>query len=1206
MIFHDTKLPDDVSIALDKGELVIFAGTGISKPPPSDLPLFDGLVVEIGKQFGINVSAEDVRGKEDRILEDWHDKKHDIHRAAVKILGSENSRPTQLHYELYRIFKEPMRVRIVTTNFDNHFSTAAHLVFPNDKIDEYYAPALPLGDDFEGLVYLHGSIRKKPESMVLTSEDFGKAYFSKGWAREFLLALFSNYTVLFVGYSHNDVLVSYLAHALKHAGVKPRWSFIGSDTSEENRKNWLHLGIRTQDYLVDNNHQVNPHHSLTEFFIEWIAFLNESILDRANRLKLTTKNKFPDDDAIIEFIDYCISDQRLAQEFCNSIEDESWINWIDQRGYFAPFFNDGKQREHWNKKLEPCEIVIADWLCSFVRIKYPGALLNLLEKHNQSITNDFASILANEIWRQRDKFDDPKFNVWVSLLLSRRPKDILPEFWAYILKECKLPENTGVALQILELITTPELHLKKSFGALFFKEVEKVEPVDFEIEWPREAECWLKDIWGKIFRPAISELGDVLLALSIKQLSSAHFLLKGVGKADESYDSLSRSRSSIAPDEQNHDGMRECLSFLIDSAREIIEYLLINNPQKGEFYVNEWIESNIPLLKRLAIHGIGADAFISGDERIKWLLKKDLIYRSEVKKEVFDVLKNSYPTASQEVRHTLIDRIKEGIKNENIEDITIAYEKFNILTWLRKSDETCDLLKTVLEEIQHDNPDFEEREHPEFDSWIGGVEFVDPKEGFDFVKILAEAPSNYVDSILDASEISIHRDKRQHINILKVLFERNKTWSEQFMRNLVLRKIWDRDIWRGVFFAWREIIKSQKDWDWILGVIETLPKNSVIYISASDLISNEFWRKESDISDEIIERGYSIISEAWILCKDDDSEVDDLSGDLLTSAINHEGGWIGEFWIHYTSHLRQKAKDNWQGIPNQVKEQIIQAVQGAGKTAVYARTAIIPWTTYLFAWDEQFTKTYLLPCFFWSINSLISEQTWSVYIKYRRWARADLDDFLIPYYIKLVNHMFSDLKLKENLSESNFLQGLGFHLAGLIMRVIPNPIKSGFINEVIPKLSDDVRGSLARGIGNYLKELKPEEQKEKWIEWIKEYLENRLNGIPSEFTVEETKNMTEWCLYLDDLFPESVNFLEKMHLEQVSAYGPSKDILNSPLLEKYPEESCRFCVIVMRAEDFPYLHKYLLELLSKFEQLINGSVWLTKFKEELYKRGWNP
>lgn len=43
MIFADVKLPDEIGVALETGKLVIFAGAGVSAPPPSKLPLFNEL-----------------------------------------------------------------------------------------------------------------------------------------------------------------------------------------------------------------------------------------------------------------------------------------------------------------------------------------------------------------------------------------------------------------------------------------------------------------------------------------------------------------------------------------------------------------------------------------------------------------------------------------------------------------------------------------------------------------------------------------------------------------------------------------------------------------------------------------------------------------------------------------------------------------------------------------------------------------------------------------------------------------------------------------------------------------------------------------------------------------------------------------------------------------------------------------------------------
>jgi hypothetical protein len=100
-------------------------------------------------------------------------------------------------------------VRIVTTNFDPYFSRAIKRL--KIKSREYVAPALPLGDSFDGLVYLHGKIPMADgDTMVLTDRDFGEAYVTNGWASRFLTKMFGTYNVLFVGYSGTDTVMRYL------------------------------------------------------------------------------------------------------------------------------------------------------------------------------------------------------------------------------------------------------------------------------------------------------------------------------------------------------------------------------------------------------------------------------------------------------------------------------------------------------------------------------------------------------------------------------------------------------------------------------------------------------------------------------------------------------------------------------------------------------------------------------------------------------------------------------------------------------------------------------------------------------------------------------------------------------------------------------------------------------------------------------------
>ncbi len=1200
MIFHGTKLPDSVSIALEKGNLVIFVGAGVSTPSPSDLPLFDDLVVQIGKQFGINIEKEKVQGKEDRKLGEWKETGHDVHNAARSILKSESSKPTELHRELLKIFKSSKCVRIVTTNVDNHFFDAIKEIYPDDEIEEYHAPALPLGDDFSGVVYLHGSVRKNSKKMVLTTEDFGKAYFTQGWAREFLLNMFSKYTVLFVGYSHGDVLVSYLSYGLKHVGINPRYSLISSNSSDDDKVNWNHLGIQTEEYLIDNNHPDNSHHLLTKFFSEWSAFVNESILDQANRLKLTVKKDIQVDDAIAEYIDHRIQNPRHAQVICNSIEDEGRIKWMHERDYFKRFFHNSEDA---NKKLNPSERIIAQWLCSFVRTKYPELLLEIIREHNQTFNCEFAEIFASTLCSKSDEYVDSRFNIWVNLLFNNGPKKIPLMIWFRLLGNCDLSKDTGLTLKLLDFVTTPSVNLIKPYPNGFNKDLRDTQQVEFEINWLDEFGDKLKKVWEEIFRPAIPEIGDELLALVVKQITYAKLHLQSIGVT---WNSLSRLRTSIASHEDEHTRGHECLNVLIDIARDVMEHWVETNVIKARYHISIWADSKVYLLRRLAIHGIGMDSSMSGDYRIKWLLDNNLIYEDESKREVFAVLKSSYQLTSTEVRQSLIDRIKEGIKKENLDDQVIAYEKHIILIRLKKYDESCKLIQAGLEEIYQEYPYLSKPEYSESDLSISKVEHFDPSQDIDIEKILSESPSSYIDNILNPERNSFFGICRVHSGNFKKLFE-NRDWSKQFMKDLALKKIFDSEIWGSIFYAWREIIKLKEDWEWILNEIESLPKEKEIYSSASNLISNRFWLEETDISNDTIERGYLVISKTWELCKDDNPEHEIESERLLDNAVNHVGGYIGEFWIHYASHLRKRDEDTWIGIPEKLKKQMIQAIQGTGKTASYARFAITPWISYLFAWDEEFAKSHLIPLFDWDRDSVIAQQTWSVFTDYRRLTLVEMEELLIPHYIQLANHLGDGGDWLENLSKNNSLHRLGIYIAELLMQIIPDPMQSGHISKFVSKLPDDVLSSLAIGMGNHLKGLKPEEQKEKWDLWIKKYLENRLIGIPTTFSSNESNHIAEWCLHLNDLFPESVELLAKMPLKNVFAYSMIKEMLGSHLLGKYPKEACQFCNLIMKKEeDYPHLHDHLLGLLTQFDLLICGTDELIQFKEALYKRGWSP
>ena len=187
-ITGDVELPDEILDAHEHGELVFFVGAGASVGKPSNLPLFESLAEELAglasHPFSGSGGLDFFIGQLESLPQGF-----DAHQHAHTLISDPRSRFNSLHSAVVDLAAIGGAFRVVTTNYDDHLASAARsesIAVP----DTWYAPALPLGHDFAGLVHLHGSIRRPKEEMILTDRDFGHAYITDAWAARFLLPMF--------------------------------------------------------------------------------------------------------------------------------------------------------------------------------------------------------------------------------------------------------------------------------------------------------------------------------------------------------------------------------------------------------------------------------------------------------------------------------------------------------------------------------------------------------------------------------------------------------------------------------------------------------------------------------------------------------------------------------------------------------------------------------------------------------------------------------------------------------------------------------------------------------------------------------------------------------------------------------------------------------------------------------------------------------
>lgn len=626
--------PEKLMHAMRDGRLVIFAGAGVSMGAPALLPSFSKLADKVAEGTGESRRESET---EDRFLGRLADKGNRLHKRTADLLNEPDPPPTDLHAGLLRIYRTAEDVRIVTTNFDVLFERASGTVF-GEAVRYYVAPALPLGGRFQGIVHIHGSVCE-PKEMILTDKDFGRAYLTEndGWARRFLVDLFSEFTVLFVGYSHQDTIMNYLGRALP-GGSGERYVLTGSKQNESRR--WLNLGIEPIEFPQSGEHDFVR---LTEGVSSLAEFTNRGVLDWQRIIVEIAESSPPIDDESGDIIATALDDPVKTRFFTEAATSPEWIDWLDRRHHLDALFNEGAITDQ--------DRMLGDWLAGRFSFTDGDSLLATIAKHNTKIH----PYLWGRIGWKLCELDNPDENAlkrWSSVLTCTIPNEpdelILLEMagkWTEF-------EMWNRLLQLFDILGSVRLRLIYS-GGPGSPATGSVQTQHFLLS--RQSHRPLREIWEECLRPNLEHCAEDLLLTAAEILERDHNLQCDWQTADSSWSLTSFERAAIESHEQ--DAIRHQTDVSIDVARDCLEWMVCNKKENAFHWLNGHVKSEVPLLRRLAIHAMSLMADIPGDCKIAWLLKNTEVGDVAVLHEAFRLIKTAYPEAGQDQREALIQAI---------------------------------------------------------------------------------------------------------------------------------------------------------------------------------------------------------------------------------------------------------------------------------------------------------------------------------------------------------------------------------------------------------------------------------------------------------------------------------------------------------------------------------------------------------------------
>lgn len=683
-------LPAALEQALESDTLVLFCGAGVSAAPPSCLPGFSGLVELIATELGesrLLPPEPDTPVQFDAVMGEMNELQHDVH-ARVSAHIRSTKQPNSYHRDLIRISRSyEATPRIVTTNFDLLFENGAQEL--DVSLPVHTAPALPLGNDFNGLVHLHGRIDpRNGQRMVVTDTDFGQAYITEGWATEFLTRMFERYVVLFVGYSADDTVMRYLARALPADG-KTRFAFMEAEQANTMAVRWTRLGATPIAYPSPEGAR---HSSLRNFLENWRKRLTATPAERYDRIQELLSDG-PHATAVPEHeLRWLLEEAEHARHFWNDADAALWIPRLDPLGVLDALFDafslGSDQSNGW-----------ARWVVGSFASDHGAALLAAATRHRGQMGAD----LWFNVWLHLYEGYQPieQHRKWLLLLAVDQPSRDNDRLSALLGKVTD--KDAPAAEVLLHHMLTPRLEFRPKWGWLGAQDALDS---DLFLRWRQSS---VRDAWAKL----LPNLGDPDHLLSV-----ALDLIRG-SEATEALFSGPDRRHALSARRHQVDGVEEYgrddpYVLVVDIARDLLREFVRND---GTQRARQLLNSSSELTRRLAIDALAEAHSRESDAMLKLLIQRDLVFDLRCKPEVFRLLKRMYRHASLDVKSDLLMHIQQWEargRKIGVRD----YERYNVLVWLSVDEVEGDPVHAALSSAQARNPNYDPREHPNLDFWV--------------------------------------------------------------------------------------------------------------------------------------------------------------------------------------------------------------------------------------------------------------------------------------------------------------------------------------------------------------------------------------------------------------------------------------------------------------------------------------------------------
>lgn len=620
-------IPENLIREVEEGRVVFFCGAGVSCS--IGLCTFSGLVNEVYRRLHTSMDyLEEKAYKQnnfDRILGLLEKRipgtREKLRAEVFKILEIKDHKiGFDYHSALLKLSEDVNgNIKLITTNFDRAFEIVKKR--KGLKYTTYKAPALPLvNSSWNGVVYIHGLMPSnlnnilELNNLVLTSGDFGKAYLLERWASNFIVKVFSNYSVCFIGYSVNDPLIRYALDAMNTENIFERktykaWVFdkYEGDTEsklEESRQKkkyeWEKIGLNPILYEVKNK---IDHSILSKSIIKWAKITEEGFWGRK---KIINSCVCIDDNTLISDINtqkkllWTLNKHDECIKYFSELKNNPSIIRLNIfctemcKKDFEDIYNSIEQilEKHQELKFADSSFYLFKWMLRHINDE---RLLLWIVKNGCRLHERCKTLLAQELFYNSESINNKMNKLWSLFLIDKLTyKSSLKDFdLLRFFEKIKKSGLTIYAINELKNILAPKIEIYEEHDNYEDKKENHLE-FNLNINCNHAKTDFLQNF--STIKPYLADMFEALDSL----LNDALNLYSEI----EETDSLNRKMCISLwrlDDKKNYEYSPE-YTIIIYLLKESILSLFKKNVSLAKAKINQWLKSKFSVHYRLAIY----------------------------------------------------------------------------------------------------------------------------------------------------------------------------------------------------------------------------------------------------------------------------------------------------------------------------------------------------------------------------------------------------------------------------------------------------------------------------------------------------------------------------------------------------------------------------------------------------------------------------